>query len=145
MYGKNRGDSGEIGTRRTFWLYCWRQELFLSKDNIRHYHPENRCDVKALQIQKGQEHDVVTSSHPSKSTLWFSIDMLGQVMCTSPSSEILSGRIVWLLSEAGSGVIALSQGNNDLSSRRASERRKALATLGRIIKSFGFLKLGVFK
>lgn len=63
---EKRGDSGEIGTRRTFWLYCWRQELFLSKDNIRHYHLQNRCHVKAFQVQKGQERDVVTSSHPSE-------------------------------------------------------------------------------
>ena len=66
VYGKNRGDSGEIGTRRTFWLYCWRQELFLSEDHVRHYHLQNRCHVKVLQVQKGQEHDVVTSSHPSE-------------------------------------------------------------------------------
>lgn len=70
-----------------------------------------------------------------KSTLWYSIDTVGQVMYTSPSSEILSGRIVWLLSETGLGVIALPlQGSNGLSSRRASWRRKVLATSGRISK-----------
>lgn len=61
---------------------------------------------------------------PLKSTLLSSTDTLGQVMYTSPSSEILSGIIFWLLSETGSGVISLSQGSNDLTSRKASKKER---------------------
>lgn len=67
VYRKNRGHRCEIGTRRSFWLVLLEAGIkFLSEDNVRHYRLQNRYHLKSLHVQKGQGHDIVTSSHPSE-------------------------------------------------------------------------------